>query len=154
MFNLTAFLAQNGQAILWLVVMVVLIVVEVGTTQMICIWFAFGALVTSLFTMVGVSGTWQFVIFVVTSALALLFTRRFTTGILNFKKTPTNADSVIGLCGSVLEEINNAAESGRIRVNGLDWTARTADNSVIHIGDTVQVEAIQGVKLIVVQKLG
>lgn len=153
MFNLTIFLAKYGQAILWLIAMAALIAVEAGTAQMVCIWFALGALVASLAAMLGVSGTWQFIIFVVTSAIALLFTRRFASNILRFKKTPTNADSVIGLCGSVLEEIDNAAERGRVRVNGLDWTARTADNSVIHIGDTVQVEAIQGVKLIVVQKL-
>lgn len=147
------FFQSNYQAILWLMAAVVLVVIETGTAQMVCIWFAVGAVCGVFAAVAGLNPVWQFLIFLVVSAATLLFTRPFVNKILHVKKTATNADSNIGLCGSVLEEINNVAETGRVRVNGLDWTARTSDNSVIHIGETVVVGSINGVKLIVLRKV-
>lgn len=143
---------ENAAAWLWLAATVALILVEMGTAQMICIWFALGSFVCIFAAMLGVSGTWQFVIFAVVSAISLLCTRKFLKNILHVKKTATNADSVIGLCGSVIEEIDNTAQTGRIRLGGLDWAARTTDSSTVHIGETVVAQAIEGVKLIVSRK--
>ena len=147
------FCSENYHAMLWLLVMTVLVIVELSTVQMVCIWFALGALISSISAGLGASFTVQFAIFVTVSGVLLLFTRRFTEKLLHMRKTPTNADSVIGKCGTVLETIDNSVESGRIYVSGQDWAARTADNSVLHTGDTVLIEAIQGVKLIVVKQL-
>lgn len=144
---------QNMATLFWLAVAVALFIVEMSTAQMICIWFALGAFVTVFAALLGASGTVQFVVFAVVSALALLFTRKFVRSALNVKKTATNADSVIGLCGSVIEEIDNRAETGRIRLGGLDWAARTVDGEVVHIGETVKAESIEGVKLMVSRKV-
>ncbi|MEG2087237.1 MAG: NfeD family protein [Angelakisella sp.] len=152
MGDIIGFLAQNGDILFWLAVMVVLLIVEACTTQMLCIWFALGAFVTVVAALLGADEGIQFAVFVVVSALSMIFTRKFVVNALKVKKTATNADSFVGLCGSVLEEIDNAAETGRVRVNGLDWMARTSDNSVLHIGDTVVVQAITGAKVIVIKK--
>lgn len=152
MESLMSFITSNSATLFWIVATVVLILVEIGTAQMICIWFAVGSLVAVFVTMFGASPTVQFTVFAVVSALALLSTRSFVKGVLNVKKTATNADSVIGLCGSVIEEIDNTAQTGRIRLGGLDWSARTVDDSVVHIGETVKAEAIEGVKLMVSRK--
>lgn len=141
---------DNLPAVIWLGAMVVLIVIEASTIQLICIWFAVGALAAAVAAMCGLSRGIQFALFIVISALCLVFTRKFVKGVLKVKKVPTNADSVIGMCGSVLQDIDNIAETGRVRVNGLDWTARSTDSQTkIHTGDTVVVTAIEGVKLIV-----
>lgn len=145
----TQWFTQNLPTVLWLVAMVVLLIVEAATVQLVCIWFAIGALVTAIFAMFGIPVWGQFLCFALVSALTLLFTRRFVMKALKVKKTPTNADSVIGLTGTVLEEIDNLAQTGRVRVNGLDWTARSVNNETIHIGRTVLVKAIQGVKVMV-----
>lgn len=147
--SITLFFMQNSSAILWLIAMVALIMVEAATAQMVCVWFALGAFAASLTAMLGFGGITQFIVFVLVSGITLIFTRRFALKFLKVRKTATNADSVIGLCGSVIQDIDNVAETGRIRVSGLDWAARTADNSVIRIGETVIVRAINGVKLIV-----
>lgn len=149
MNGLEAFWVENSQGILWLLAMVVLLLVEAGTAQMVCIWFAAGALAASLAAMLGFSTAVQMLTFVAVSTVTLVFTRPFVAKALKVKKTATNADSVIGLCGSVIQDIDNLAQTGRVRVSGQDWTARTADNSVIGIGETVTVQAINGVKLIV-----
>ena len=38
---------------------------------------------------------------------------------------------------------------GRVSVMGLDWSARSADNTDISIGEKIKVRSIDGVKLIV-----
>ena len=54
----------------------------------------------------------------------------------------------------MIQEIDNLAQTGRVRVSGLDWTARTETDGVrIQVGQTVLVKAIEGVKLIVETKI-
>ena len=65
------------------------------------------------------------------------------------KQVPTNADSIIGLRGLVTEEINNAAQQGKIFVGGLTWTARGQNNDKIPRDTQVVVRRIEGVKAIV-----
>ncbi|MEG0852784.1 MAG: NfeD family protein [Angelakisella sp.] len=152
MNNVFDMITSNAAPLFWLVVTVILIVVEMSTAQLICIWFALGAFVSIFAAMLGASGTVQFVVFAVVSAVSLVLTRKFVVSALYVKKTATNADSVIGLAGSVIEEIDNQAQTGRIRLGGLDWAARTVDGTTVHIGETVVAESIEGVKLIVSRK--
>lgn len=149
MSSLQLFFAQYAQPLIWLAVALLLLIIEAATVQMVCIWFCVGAVCAVITALLGGSVTVQVIVFAVVSVLALVFTRRFVRDVLKVKKTPTNADSVIGATGLVLEEINNEAETGRVHVEGLDWTARTGDGSIIPAGATVSVTAIAGVKLIV-----
>ena len=89
----------------------------------------------------------QLLVFFVVSAVALAATRPLVGRILHFKQTPTNADSIIGMSGPVLESIDNTAQTGR--VNNLDWAARSANGAPIASGVIITVEAIEGVKLMV-----
>ena len=50
---------------------------------------------------------------------------------------------------SVTEELNNPAQSGAVRVNGLEWSARSVDDAVtVEKGQLVVIREISGVKLI------
>lgn len=149
MNEISAFFAENAAPIVWIIITVILGLVEALTVDLVCIWFALGALVTAIAAGFGAPFVAQIVIFVAVSALSMIFTRKFVVGVLKVKKTPTNADSVVGQEGIVIEDIDNVAETGRVRLAGLDWTARSADGEDIHKGETVKVKAIQGVKLMV-----
>ena len=149
MRGIIEFVGANREPLLWLLFSLVLLAVEASTTQMVCIWFSLGAFVTVFAAMMGLPLTLQLTIFFVVSALTLVFTRRFVKDVLRVKKVPTNADSVIGLCGSVIEEINNLAQTGRVFVNGLSWAARSKNNETIPKGAVVIVDGIEGVKVIV-----
>ena len=46
-------------------------------------------------------------------------------------------------------EINNELGVGQVNVSGSVWTARAADGAVIPKGANVEVESIEGVKLLV-----
>lgn len=136
-------------AIVWLILAIILFVVEGVTVQLVCIWFAAGSLVAMIASFFGAPFIVQLALFIVTSLAVLYFARPLVKKSLTPKKTATNADMVIGKTGVVLEEINNTLQVGRVSANGLDWSARSEDDSVISVHTQVTVLAIDGVKLIV-----
>lgn len=136
-------------AIIWLVVAVILFILESVTVQLVCIWFAVGALVAMLAAAFGASTGVQLLLFLATSIAVLLMWRPFLKKRFTPKRTATNADAVVGQDGLVIEEIDNTLQTGRISANGLDWTARSADGSIIKERKKVKVIQIDGVKLIV-----
>jgi len=67
----------------------------------------------------------------------------------NRTREKTNAEVVIGKKAIVTTEINNLKATGTVSLQGMDWTARTKDDSVVAIDSVVKVVAIEGVKVIV-----
>ena len=60
-----------------------------------------------------------------------------------------NLESIIGSRCIVIEKIDNFAGAGLVKVNGTMWAARGAyDGDVFEIGESLNVVAIEGVKLI------
>ena len=47
--------------------------------------------------------------------------------------------------------ISNIAALGQIQVNGVEWSARSSDNSHIPAGTLVKVDKIEGVKVFVTE---
>jgi membrane protein implicated in regulation of membrane protease activity len=52
----------------------------------------------------------------------------------------------------VTEKIDNVAGEGAIKINGLIWTARSIDDSIIEVGELVIFKEIKGNKAFVVKK--
>lgn len=138
--------------IIWLAILVVMVIIEIITLGLTTIWFAGGALVAFVASLLGAGLPVQIVLFVVVSFLLLLGTRPFAMKYFNKDRVKTNAESLIGTCGIVLEEIDNLHASGTVQVNGQEWSARSVDDSPISKGKEVQIEEISGVKLIVKEK--
>lgn len=138
--------------IIWLAITAVMIVVEIITLGLTTIWFAGGALVAALVAYLG--GHWmiQVVVFAVVSLVLLIFTRPVAQKHLMKDTEKTNVESLIGKRCYVTKGIDNAREEGTVRLNGLDWSARSEDGAVISEGSEVEVRAVSGVKLIVVAK--
>ena len=134
---------------LWLILLVGFIVLEALTTQLICIWFAGGAIVALLLAVLKLNTIWQISTFVLSSALLLLFTRRFVNALKSKAPAKTNVDSLIGETGVVVEGISNKDSKGCVKLRGVEWSARSNDGTYIQENDYVTVEKIDGVKLIV-----
>ena len=60
-----------------------------------------------------------------------------------------NSDAKIGKIGIVTEDIDNIKAIGAVKLDGLEWSAKSADDGVISKDQQVKVVAIEGVKLIV-----
>lgn len=135
--------------VLWLAVLVVLVVIEVVTIQLVAIWLALGALVAFIAALFGADLWLQFTFFVAVSLLALVGTRPLMKKMKQVRYTRTNADSIIGKIGVVVETIDNNRDQGRVYIDGLNWAARSEDASIIMEDEEVLIKEIQGVKVIV-----
>ena len=133
----------------WLIILALCLVVEIATLGLVTIWFAGGALVAFFVAMVTDSVLIQVIVFLAVSLLLLFFTRPVAKRFYNSKRTKTNVDSVIGEQCKVTETVDNFNGTGTVLLNGLEWTARSKDETVIETGVRVQVCAIDGVKVIV-----
>lgn len=140
------------QNMMWLVAIIAFCVIEALTYQIISIWFAFGAVGALIAALLGANLTVQIVIFLIVSAVCIFFTRPVLKKALENKLVKTNLDALIGAEALVIADIDNMSATGQVRVNGSVWTARSANNSIIKSGDTVVVQKIEGVKLIVEKK--
>lgn len=139
--------------IFWLVALVLFIVIEIATMGLTTIWFAGGAIAAMVVCMLGAKLWVQCGVFLTVSFILLLFTRPFAVRYVNRRHEPTNVDGLIGQTASVTETIDNLQSTGRAQVRGQEWTARSVDDKhTIKAGSTVQIAAIEGVKLIVKEK--
>ena len=139
-------------AIVWLVLMIALVVVEVATLGLVCIWFAIGALFAAIVAVFG--GPWwlQLIAFVVVSAVTLIFTKPIAKKYFTDKIQKTNSEDLIGKKVMITEDVDNIRATGVAVASGLEWTARAKEDSVTFIkGEFALVHAIEGVKLILVK---
>ena len=138
--------------IIWLIAAAVLIIMEIISLGLTTIWFAGGALVAALMAYLGLHWIIQVLIFAVVSLLLLLFTRPLAVKHLMKEPEKTNVEGLIGKTGYVTKTINNLKAEGEVKLNGMEWTARSKDDEVIEENEEVIVEEISGVKLVVSKK--
>ena len=136
--------------IIWLVVLIIAAIVEVLTMGLTTIWFAGGALVAIVATLLHAPIAIQVVLFFVVSLLLLFFTRPVAVRYFNRDRVKTNVESLVGRQAIVISEISNIQGIGQVTVGGNQWSARSvSDNVVIPAGAVVNILSINGVKLIV-----
>lgn len=137
-------------AILWLAALVIFIIIEIATVGLATIWFAGGALIAEIAVLLHAPFWLQVVLFFTVSFILLLFTRPLAVKYINKNRVKTNVDSLIGKQAVVIEPIDNVKGEGRVRVQGMEWMARTRDDSEKPaVDDVVNIQAVKGVKLIV-----
>ena len=117
--------------IAWLVVFVVFAALELVSLGLTCIWFAIG------------------VVFLVVTMVVLIFIRPFAIKYVNNKAEKTNVESMAGKQGKVVVEIDNINAKGMIKVDGMEWTARSVDGEIIPKDSLVTVVSVEGVKAMV-----
>lgn len=136
--------------IIWLALTAVLLIIEIVTLGLTTIWFAVGALFAFFAALLGMNQGIQIGVFVVVSVVLLFFTRPLAVKYLNTKTIKTNTEALVGKTARVIVDINNLKSQGQVVINGLEWTARSSDDTVVFkIGDAVTIVGIEGVKLIV-----
>ena len=135
---------------IWLALMVVFLIVEAACAiHLVSIWFAVGSLAAMVVSLLGGPVWLQILLFTVVSAGLLACLWPFTKKFLRPHLTKTNVDSVIGSQGYVTADIDNVHARGQIKLNGMEWTARSTDGSPIPTGTLVKVDRIEGVKAFV-----
>lgn len=140
---------MNVPVYLWLGLTVFFIAAEVTTVSLVSVWFIGGALAALLAAALGADVGLQVILFFAVSGILLLLFRPLAKKYFTPRITRTNADRLIGKEALVCETIDNLHETGAIRISGVEWTARTADNAVIEKGQRIRVLSIEGAKVFV-----
>ena len=132
--------------IFWLVLVIVLTVVELATTNLLSVWFVISGIVAMILSFfiddVAIVST----VFAVLGILLLFTTRPLLKRYLPTQRVRTNADRIIGMHGIVTEEIKKNTV-GEVKVDGKKWSA--ISSTKIPVGTDVTIEAIDGVKVVV-----
>jgi membrane protein implicated in regulation of membrane protease activity len=142
--------SMNWAAITWLAIMAVLLIVEAACPfHLVSIWFAAGALVAMIISMLGGELWLQIIAFCIVSGALLAGLWPFIRKFLNPHLTKTNVDSVIGTEGIVTADIDNLNAVGQVKLGGMEWTARSTSGDKISAGTRIRVDRIEGVKAFV-----
>ena len=120
--------------------------------SLVSVWCSAGALVTVFAAYFGVSFPIQLLLFIVLSIAGASLVRPLAKQYIDPYKVATNADRLLGMEARVTEDIDNSRPSGAVYVDGKTWTARSADGRTISAGEVVEVQWMEGVKLIVQAK--
>ena len=132
----------------WLAVMIIAIIVEVIVPSLVSIWFVPSALIAMILSFFTDNIVVQVIVFLITSIIFIFLSRKFIGKAK--KNARTNIDSLIGERCIVTEKIDNIHYTGKVKLNGMDWTARSVDSDTIYeVDDIVYVDRVEGVKLIV-----
>ena len=141
--------------ILWLGLALALLAVEFLTTELVSIWFSASALLVGIVTAIfpSLHWAWQILIFAVCSTGLLILTRPLVKKFSKReRKQATNLELIVGQTGIIEEEIDNDRSKGAVKVKGIIWNARSENGEIIPKDTLVQVQSIDGNKLIVTKR--
>ena len=134
--------------IFWLIAVVGFLVLEGMTFSMVSVWFAAGSAAALLSCLFHPPFKVKAVVFIVVSVLCLAAFKPLTQR-LRQKPTPTNGDRSLGREAKVLTPVS-AEETGRVRLDGVDWNARCATpGDTLAPGQSCRVTEIHSTLLIV-----
>ena len=135
--------------IVWLIVAAVLGVAELLTTTLAFGLLAIAAVAAAVVGAFHLSFALQLAAFAVTAGAGLGFVRPIA--INHIKQPPalrTGVAALVGRSAIVLEEVTE--HSGRVRIDGEEWSSRPYDESlVIPVGTKVDVMQIKGATVLV-----
>ncbi len=136
--------------IFWIFLGALMCVTEIFMPTFFLFWFglgAFAAAITSLFADLII----QIIVFIIVSAVLVIFTRPLAIKVLQRKDSPRkiNIDEIVGKSALVIETIDFEKNKGKVKVDGDIWRAVTEDRSTVNIDDYVIILKVEGTKLIV-----
>lgn len=134
----------------WSLLAVVLIIVEILTAGFVLGSLGAAAFVTAIVAYIGFPIEFQFIVFIAAS-LVIFFTLRPLAQkyLAPKKKVETNVNRLIGRKAVVIETIDNFRQTGRVKIDGDDWRARTESQEIIPVGREVVIKVVDSATLIV-----
>ena len=134
--------------IIWLLIIVLAVILEEHTAELVSIWFAVGAIVGIVGTLLNWPIHFQIIAFAVVTLVLVLATRPLAKKLTKNSEIKTNASRLIGMKGKLTKAIT-ADEKGEIKIDYQYWTAQSVDNKEIAKDTIVVVKDIVGNHLVV-----
>lgn len=130
--------------IMWLIILLLFILVEIFTFNLVAIWFIIGSVVSLILSLFIDSFIIQVLVFVLVTLFTLILSKPFVKKYMNKKMVKTNLDTVIGKTAIVTKKPTRS-NNGQVKIQGKYWTIITEDK--LEIDDEVEILNIEGVKL-------
>ncbi len=141
---------MESMNLVWLGLVVLFLIVEAACPiHLVSLWFAVGALGALAVSLLHGALWLQIAVFIVVSAGLLALLWPLVRKYLNPKLSATNVDAVIGSAAIVTAPIDNLEAKGQVKLNGMEWTARSTTGEEIPAGVRVKVDRVEGVKVFV-----
>jgi membrane protein implicated in regulation of membrane protease activity len=134
---------------IWMIIAALFVVGEIFTAGFFLLWFGVGAVVAGVLALLGLSFGWQLAAFAVVSLVLFASSRRFAERFSKKQPPGIGADRFIGKQGIVLEDVDNATNVGRVRLDKEEWRADSETGEKIPAGIQVEVVRLDGTHLVV-----
>lgn len=134
--------------LIWTIILVVSVIVEAITIDLVSIWFGVGAICALIAEALGLSLTVQVIVFAVVSIICIIAARPISKKYLRGNTIKTNLDRTIGQHCLVTERIT-ADNKGEVKVMGTLWMASSQNNETIEAGEYAEVISIEGAHVVV-----
>lgn len=143
---------QMGWIIGWGIFLILTIVVEVYTVQIVSIWFTLGALVALVLAIFNVPYWAQLLVFAIVSIISLIVGRLFLKKFLKRSKSePSNVDRYIGQVIVIKTPVKKLKPGSGV-LGDITWTVAVHADVEFEVGDHCVIDAIEGNKIIVSRK--
>ena len=134
--------------IIWTLAIIIFLTIEATTSALVSIWFAGGSLAGLICHLFGASVKIQILVFLIVSVALVLLLRN--VAVKSFKKISpkTDLDRIIGQ-KVVISGVAEQKNLGTTRIGDIEWKVRSEKGEDLFVGETVTVEKIEGVYLVV-----
>ena len=133
----------------WIIIAAVCFIGEIMIPQFFLFWFGVGSIGALASHFLGLSYSYQWVVFAVISFVGLISTRRFARLILKKEPKKAGVERLIDEVMLVTRAIDNSKGVGQVKGRGDIWRAISEDGNVIQEGSKVKVIKVEGVSLVV-----
>lgn len=135
------------EVIAWILVAVFVIAIDIATSSFIFMWFAIGAAVAIIFSLIGLSVAWQILAFLVVGVIMVSIGYPYVKNKMkaDVNKVPLMEETYIG---RVMIAKDDMDVKSKIKVDGIYWTAYNK-GPIIKQGEHFIITGIDGNKLIV-----
>lgn len=134
---------------MWLIICGLCLILEIFTVGFLLFFPGVGAFLAFICALLGANVMVQTMVFVVSSALMILFIRPLVAKLFKTEDIQMNSNALIGKSGIVLKDIQGEDKIGQVKVQGEVWSAICDENKTIKKDAKVIVKSISGVKLLV-----
>ncbi len=132
---------------IWIVLCGIFLIGEIFTVSFLLFWPGIGAFLAFITYLLGFSLKVQIAVFVISTALMLIFMKPLVKKLFKTHDTPMNSDAIIGKHAIVIKKIDNLESTGQVKVNGELWSALSDDDEIIDENSAVEIVGLEGVKL-------
>ncbi len=133
---------------IWVVVLIITLLLEFESPQLVTIWFTVGSIVALILAAFNVHYLIQIGAFVIVSVVLLIATRPLSKRFMAREVIKTNADSLVGRRGEIVKEVS-LDQRGEVKVNSVIWVCFVTKDIKIKEGSKVIILDIEGNKLLV-----